>query len=72
MVAKVLGLSASLIVLVVWSRIIFDPELPLFMLWVPVSGPTFLAITWYVDYDLRRVDEEVKELAGLRYNFKKV
>ena len=72
MVATALGLSASLIVLVVWSRIIFDPELPLFMLWVPVSGPTFLAITWYVDYDLRRVDEDVKELAGLRYNFKKV
>lgn len=64
------GGGCTVTVLILWSSILFDPGLPRVMLWIPLSGPCALLLGSYFDKDMRRMEQDVRELDKLRYNFK--
>jgi len=69
---KSLGSGCASIPLIVWIRIISDPDLPRVMLWVPLSGPFAIALAWWIDTDMSRTEDDIKDLDRLRYNFKEI
>ena len=71
-VVKATGCSSATIVIFVGSRIAFDAALPKFMLWIPGSGAALFALAWYIDYDLRRMSDEIEDLNKLRYAHKSI
>jgi hypothetical protein len=70
--AKNIGGIISLVPVMIWGKILFDPNLDWVMVWIPFSGILCILIALFVDSDSKQTEKGLEELEQMKYNFKSI